>query len=135
MGHGWFCSPLQGTLDWGVILEGHREYDTHLVATTYVLWRFWPQGSKKIFYIIKLAKKLKNVRIINDTTFHMFLGSGNQMQQLFLWSEVNFCPKDHLKVIFGYIFGFSAFFGTFTESKLIFEDIFEFYMISSFKWG
>ena len=66
----------------------------------------------------------------------MILRSWNLMQQLFLCPEVNFCSKGHLKVIqghFGYIFGFSAFFGTFTESKLIIEDIFEFYMISFFQ--
>ena len=51
-------------------------------------------------------------------------------QRLTLTSEV---ILRSFKVIFGYIFGFSAFFGTFTESKHIIEDIFKFYMISFFQ--
>ena len=42
---------------------------------------------------------MKMLRIVNDTSFYRFLGSGNTMEYLFLCPSVNFSLKGHLKVI------------------------------------
>ena len=49
----------------------------------------------------KIGKKSESTKMINGTTFHMFLGSRNLKKLLFWWSEVSFCHKGHLKVIWG----------------------------------
>ena len=48
---------------------------------------------------MKLTKKAKNVKTINDTTFKGFLGSRNHMKMLVWQKKVNFILKGHIKVI------------------------------------
>ena len=59
---------------------------------------------KSVFFgvgclIIKLTKKTKNVKTINDTTFKDFLGSRNQIKIVVWWKNYNFSLKGHIKVI------------------------------------
>ena len=52
----------------------------------------------------KIGKKSGSTKMINGTTLYMFLGSRNLIKLLFWWSEVNFCHKGHLKVIWGHFY-------------------------------
>ena len=61
---------------------------------------FWPLENRQL---PKIGKKSKSIRMIKNTTFHMNLGSRNLIKLLFWWSEVNFCHKGHLKVIWGHL--------------------------------
>ena len=92
-----------------------------------LLWCVFGPRVEKICYIIKIPKKGKNVRDINDTIFKGFLGSRNQMKKYFFWKKVNLTLKGHLKVKkgnFRLYFEFIALFGLLKRVILTFEVIF-----------
>ena len=98
---------------------------------------FSAQRVEKNKKIIKFTKKTKNVRMINDTIFSMFLGSRNHVEWLFLGSEVNFDLQGHLKVIwrsFRAYFRFNAPFWYFLKIKIQFwQNIWKIQEISFLK--
>ena len=88
-------------------------------------------------YIVKLAKKSGNT---NDKWHNFLYGFGVKESDaaviLVIWGQLlpQRSPKGHLGSFSAIFLGLAPFFSNLNKSKLISEDIFEFYMISSLKW-